>query len=63
MKPIKEYRLKKGMSQSDLASILGVERSTIAKWETGAADPKLRMIYKIAEALNCEVIDLLYHYR
>ena len=32
---IREYRKKNGFSQEDLAQLLGLDRSSIAKWESG----------------------------
>ena len=36
-----EMRKKKGYSQGSVAATIGVERSTIAKWETNAAKPRV----------------------
>ena len=49
---IKDYRKKKGLSQDDLAVILGVTRSKIANWENGRTFPKPDMIQEIANKLN-----------
>lgn len=47
------------MKQSDLATKLNLSRTTITKWENNTTNPKLRMLPKIAEALNCTVQDLI----
>ena len=49
---IKDYRKKKGLSQDDLAVILGVTRSKIANWENGRTMPKPDMMEEIANKLN-----------
>ena len=49
---IKDYRKKKGLSQDDLAVILGVTRSKIANWENGRTIPKPDMIQEIANKLD-----------
>lgn len=54
---IKDYRKKKGLSQDDLAVILGVTRSKIANWENGRTLPKPDMIQEIANKLD---INLTY---
>lgn len=54
---IKDYRKKKGLSQDDLAVILGVTRSKIANWENGRTFPKSDMIQEIANKLD---INLTY---
>ncbi|MBQ7671329.1 MAG: helix-turn-helix transcriptional regulator [Clostridia bacterium] len=47
------------MTQEQLAEKLGVDRSTIAKWETGKATPRLNMLCKLAKILNCSISDLV----
>jgi DNA-binding transcriptional regulator YiaG len=37
--PIKLFRSKEGLSQSDLASLLGVATYTIQRWEEGSTKP------------------------
>jgi DNA-binding transcriptional regulator YiaG len=37
--PIKLFRVEKGLSQSDLASLLGVATYTIQRWEEGSTKP------------------------
>lgn len=56
---IAEARKKCGMKQEDLAKELGVDRSSVAKWETGKAMPRAKMLRKIAKVLNCTLDDLL----
>ena len=55
---IKHIRIEKGMNQEQLAEKLEVDRSAVAKWETGEAMPRAEKIPKIAEALNCRIEDL-----
>ena len=49
---IKKARKEKGLTQSDLASMLGVKRSVISKYENGSIEPSLTQIEKIAELLD-----------
>lgn len=56
---IAEIRKKCGIKQEELAKEMGVDRSTVAKWETGKSMPKAKMIRKLAEVLNCTLEDLL----
>lgn len=58
MNKIKERRELTGITQNGLAEALGVDRSAIAKWETGKALPRADKIPKIAEILNCSTDDL-----
>lgn len=41
--PLRAYRESVGLTQAELADILGVERTTVARWETGVrrVDPEL----------------------
>lgn len=55
---IKDLRTAKGMQQREFAAALGVDRTTIAKWETGAALPRADMLPKIAKLLGCTISDL-----
>ena len=59
MHGIKTQRHKKGMNQKDLAAAIGVDRSTITKWENGTSYPRAWMLPKIADVLGCTVDDLL----
>lgn len=56
---IKEFRVKAGMTQNELAEKLNVKRSVISKYETGQISPSLETMDKIAKALNISVNDLL----
>ena len=47
------------LKQFELADLLKVERSTIAKWESGAAYPRASQLPELAKALDC-TIDELY---
>lgn len=41
--PLKWLRNRVGLSQSDLAVVLGVSRTTITHWETGRKKPELEI--------------------
>ena len=56
MSRIKELRENRNYLQKDIADMLKVNRSTVAKWETGKALPRTDNLAKI---LNCSVLDLL----
>ena len=55
---IKELREKAGVSQQELSEKLSVDRSAVAKWETGKANPTADKLPEIAKALNCKIEDL-----
>ena len=59
MNAIQEIRAQRKYTQEILARKLGVERSTIAKWETGVSNPRADMLPKLAGLLGCTVDELL----
>lgn len=50
---IKTMRNNKKMYQQELASKLGVSKSTVAMWETNKREPNIETINRIAEILEC----------
>ena len=52
-------RKKAGLSQMDLADLLGVSRQSVSKWETGEANPDVSNIAALAKALGVTVDWLL----
>ena len=55
---IRQFREREKLSQEQLANALSVERSTVAKWETGKAMPRADKLPELAKVLGCEVSDL-----
>ena len=45
-------RVARGMSQERLAEILGIDRSTVARWEAGTTEPQPWQRPRLAEALD-----------
>lgn len=56
---IKKFREGSSLTQEKLAEQMGVDRSTVAKWETGEALPRAGKLTELARILNCSVDDLL----
>lgn len=52
---IKKYRLKRNLTQKQLAEKCGMYESQIRKYETGKANPKIQTLGKIASALELPV--------
>ena len=52
---MREYRK---ITQDDLAKSLGIERSTVSKWETEKAMPRAALLPKLAKVLGCSIDDL-----
>ncbi len=55
---IKSKRVEAGLSQKQLAEIMGVTQAAIANWETGGVYPRASQLPALAEALNCTIDDL-----
>ena len=45
---LKELRIEKGWTQQQLAEQLGVDRTTVMKWELGERETNFSMLIKIA---------------
>ena len=56
---IKNLREKKGLSQTELADILGVSSKTVSKWETARGLPDISLIEPLANALSVSVMELM----
>lgn len=50
-----EKRLERGMSQTTLARKIGTKQSAIARLESGAYNPSIAFLEKIANALDAEL--------
>lgn len=57
---IKRLRERLGLSQRDLATNLGVDVSTVTKWETGNAAPRVALLPALAKVLQCSIDDLFH---
>ena len=58
-KIIKELREKKGLTQLELANVIGVSDKAISKWETSKGLPDITLIEPLAKALNISIIELI----
>lgn len=58
MNAIKKLRCINRLTQLQLAKEINVDRSTIAKWETGSSKPNVNKLPIIAKVLNCSINDL-----
>lgn len=58
-KNIKQQRNKCGISQSELADLIGVSDKTISSWEIDRTEPKMGMVEKICTALKCKKTDIV----
>lgn len=56
---IKELRTEKGISQQELAAALDIEKSNMSRLESGRVNMGVRTIYRIAQALEVSMSELL----
>lgn len=50
-----DRRIKQGLSQTELAEKLGTKQSAISRFESGATNPTIHFLYKVADALGTEL--------
>lgn len=55
---LRKYREASGLTQSELASAVGVTRQSINAIERGRYNPSLELALKLAEEFDCAVEDL-----
>lgn len=55
---VKEFRLRAGFTQEELAGKVGVRRETIVFLEQGAYNPSLKLALLIARELHASIDDL-----
>ena len=58
-KKIKELRIKSKFTQSELADLLGVTKSSVASYENDSRQPSLLVLIKIAQIFNVSTDYLL----
>ena len=55
MEGLKSARLKKGLTQLELAQKVGVVRETVSLWESGTNRVNSEMLVRLSEILGCSV--------
>ena len=58
---IKERRVEKGLSQQQLADLVGVSRNTISSIETGQFNPTAKLALILCIALDRKFEELFYY--
>lgn len=59
MNRIRAYRKERKWTQEELAEKIGVERSAVAKWESGKIQPQASRLVALAEVFGCTVDKVL----
>ncbi len=58
MNNLKNLRDHANLTQENVAERLNIDRSTIAKWETGEAMPRADKLPQLAQILGCTIDEL-----
>lgn len=56
---IKSLREKKGLTQAQLAELLGVTGKAVSKWETAKGLPDIALIEPLSKALSVSIMELM----
>lgn len=59
-KNIRTLRIRRGLTQDELADALFVTRQTVSNYETGRSRPDVEMLLNIAQVLEADIHHLLY---
>ncbi len=59
MMALKEMRERQGLTQTQIADRLEVDKSTVSKWESGDSTPLKKYRRKLCELLGCTEAELL----
>lgn len=56
---LKIMRIRRGMTQVELAQKVGISQNALSFYEVGRRSPRMDVLYKLAEILDCDVKDIV----
>jgi transcriptional regulator with XRE-family HTH domain len=56
---LQRRRIQAGLNRKELAAIAGIHKTTMGRLERGLNNASPRVLKQLAEALNCEIADLM----
>lgn len=56
---IRYWRTRRGLTQKQVASMIGVDHSSLSYWESGRRTPRLDALRRLARALRVSVASIL----
>lgn len=56
---LKAIRIENGLSQKQLADMVGITQPTYSNIENGKRNPTIKTLKRIAKALGCSIDDLI----
>ena len=54
-----EARKKSGLTQKDVADVLGISDSAVCQWETGQTFPRIHHLKKLAKLYRVDISDII----
>ena len=60
---IREMRIKRNMTQQELADKLYVSDKTVSSWESGRTEPDINILSDVSKALDCSFLSLVFDSR
>ena len=61
-KNITKFRRSKGITQDELASYIGVSKSSVSKWENNITYPDIVLLPQLATLFNISLDELIGYY-
>ena len=58
-KSLKQARIRRGLSQTDVASILNISRQSVSKWETGRSLPDIDNLIRLSNLYHISIDELV----
>jgi len=59
LNPFEFFRRRTNLTQAEVAEMLGLDQTTVSRWERGRKLPRADRLPKIAAIYRCSVDDLL----
>lgn len=56
--PLARLRMERGLTQAQLAEMVGVYAKDISRWETGKRAPGMKSLMQLAKALDCTLDEI-----
>ena len=60
---IKKHRIENKLKQEELANLIGVDNTTISRWENDVSIPDIYCLKKLCKAFNLSLDELIFDYK